>query len=146
MGEFRKNAAHRLFCQTGIGIYSFGNGHARGQRLENESYGNTRVSHMRAAAKVLRVSYYPLLHSTNLPQSDERLKARAACRIYSKRLSLLFCFVSDVPQHAHVNAMDDGIRPEPPVGFRPETVAIPRGALEPCAAVGKRREQELTCI
>jgi hypothetical protein len=66
VGQFRKNAAHRLFRQAGVSVYNFSDGHACGERLENKCHGNPRAAHTRATSKMLRVSDNPVIHAISL--------------------------------------------------------------------------------
>jgi hypothetical protein len=66
VGKFGKNAAHRRFCQAGVCIYNLSDGHACGERLENQCHGNPRAAHTRATSKMLRVSDNPVIHAISL--------------------------------------------------------------------------------
>ena len=74
MGEFSKRFVHRLLGQTRISVHDFRDGHAGGERLQNERHGNARAAHPRASAQVLRGSDNPVLHASQFNRFKRRLK------------------------------------------------------------------------
>jgi hypothetical protein len=56
------------------------------------------------------------------------------------------CFVTNMPEHTHVNAVNNHIRPHAPVGCRPQAVLVPRSAFKAGAAVGQRCQEELASL
>ena len=57
-------------------------------------------------------------------------------------LAIALGSVSNMFQDAHVDLVDDRVRPQPPVGGGPKAVLIPSRAFESGATVGERRTAE----
>ena len=89
--------------------------------------------------------FAPVRNDKNLPgavNSGDRGFSYLDCFFLRIRLG----FGLNVPEDSEVNLVDDGIRPQTPVGGRPESVMIPGSSFQASSSVGQRSEQELSAF